>query len=149
MPYRLIPRRLRERVGRRGLVLLLFGITWVVQGVSYFTLTDLFAGQPKLFPIDHLPLSVQGWLWIVSGVTSTFAALRPRRENDTPGFIAVSSMPLILCASYLIGAITYVLAGSRVWVLGALGFLAWAPIVLALAVVASWYEPPIIGHEDE
>jgi len=148
MPYRLIPRRIRERLGRRGLVLLLFGLTWIVQGSSFFLLPSLYAGHPKFFPLDHLPLWVQGALWIGSGMLSAFAAQRPRREDDTSGFLAVSAMPMLLGASYLIGAISYAWEGNQLWVLGALSFLAWSPVIVALAVVASWYEPPLTGGDE-
>lgn len=149
MPYRLFPRRLRDRVGRRGLVLLLFGISWVVQGAAFFLLADLFAGQPELFLIDKLPLPVQGGLWIACGVLSISAALRPRREDDTFGFNAVSLMPMALAASYLIGTVDYARKDDQLLAtLGALGFLAWGPITLALTIVAGWYEPPITGGDE-
>lgn len=149
MPDRLIPRRLRQRLGRRGLVLLLFGLAWIVEGASFFLLTDIYSAQPQYFLLDRLPLHVQGALWMASGLVSAVVAFRPRREPDTLGFLAVSAMPMLIAASFLVGTATYILLGSSLWVLGALGFLAWSPIVLALAVVASWYEPPIIDGADQ
>jgi hypothetical protein len=125
-------------------VLLLFGLAWIVEGASFYLLDDIYANQPRYFPLDHLPLHVQGALWAGSGLVSCVIAFRPRREPDTLGFLAVSAMPMLLAASFLVGTATYILLDSRLWIFGALGFLAWAPIVLALAVIASWYEPPII-----
>jgi hypothetical protein len=136
-------------MGRRGLVLFLFGAAWVVQGLSFFLLEDMVAGQPAYFLIDRLPLAVQGSLWIISGAVSIGASLRPRRENDTLGFLAVSGMPILLVASFLVGTITYALLGSPVWVLGILGFFAWGPIILALAVIASWPELPVLPSGQE
>ena len=143
MPHRLIPRRVRERIGRRGLVLLLFGVAWCVQGAAYFLLRDLFASVPDYFILDRLPLPVQGCAWIASGLLSMRSGIKPRHEDDTSGFLAVSAMPMLTAASALAGTVTYAWNGNPLWVLGALTVLAWAPIVVALSVVASWYEPPI------
>jgi hypothetical protein len=146
MPYRLIPRQFRERVGRRGLVLILFGVAWITQGSAFFLLTDLFVG-PEYFLVDRLPLPVQGGAWIACGVMSIRAGLRDRASDDTLGFLAVSAMPMLIAASALAGTVTYALQGSGLWVLGALTVLAWAPIIVALSVVASWYEPPIRSEQ--
>lgn len=148
MPYRLIPRRTRDRLGRRGLVLLLFGCAWITNGAAYFLLHDLFTSLPAYFLVDRLPLVVQGAAWIGSGIFSVSAAFRHRREDDTAGFLAVSFMPLVSTASYLVGTVTYAITGDPLWILGVLSFLAWAPIIMALAVVASWYEPPVSGGGD-
>lgn len=140
MPYRLIPGRVYNRLGRRGIVLVLFGIAWLVQGSAFFVLTDLVEAGPRSFFVDRLPIWLQGALWLGCGVWSIVAGIRTH-DNDTNGFLAVSFMPMVSGASYLVGGIAYAFQADPLWQLGILAFSVWAPIILALAVVASWPEP--------
>lgn len=139
MLHRLAP-RVFDRLGRRGIVLFLFGLAWLVQGAAYFILTDTIAAGPRSFFIERLPLWLQGAMWLGSGLWSIVTSLQ-RHRSDTNGFLAVSIMPMLAGASYLVGGIAYALQSNRLWELGAFGFSVWAPIILALAVVASWPEP--------
>ena len=151
MPYRIFPRRLRERVGRRGLVLLLFGLAWLMQGAAHFLLGEMGTGEG--FWHERLPVNVQGALWAVTGLTSIVCALMHRVRADTFGFLAVTAMPMFQGISYLVGAVTFALLGDPLWILGALGFSIWGVIALALGVVASWPETPTLplveGGDDE
>lgn len=137
MPYRVIPRYFRDRVGRRGLVLLLFGLAWAIQGSAYFILGPLGSGQ---FMHDRLPLWVQGSLWITTGGLGMVAAVVHKGRSDTFGFMAVTAMPMWLGISYLLGAVTYGWDKDSRWVLGLLGFSIYGIVALALSVVAAWPE---------
>lgn len=137
MPHRLIPRRVRDRMGKRGLTLLLFGIAWLIQGIAVIIYGDIGSG---LFWHERLSPVLLGAMWMTSAVLSAVAAFMKRHRNDTFGFIAVSSMPMLLAASYGIGAVTRVFLGDPMWLLGVLGFSVWGVITLALGVIASWPE---------
>jgi len=139
MPDRLIPSGVRARLGRRGLILLLFGLAWLIQGSAYFIFGQMGAG---IFWHERLPASVIGLLWLASGLASMVAAFIKRSQNDTFGFLAVSGPPMVLAFSYGVGVFTRSLIGEWQYVLlGVLGFSIWGVITLALAVIASWHEP--------
>lgn len=129
------------RLGRRGLVLSLFGVAWLIQGSAFFVLPGMGGGSSG-FWVDQLPQHVRGGLWLIAGTLSLVAALQTRRKSDTFGFLAVSSMPLILTASFFMGFVARVVTGDPTWVVGLLGFSIWGVIALALGVIASWPEVP-------
>lgn len=147
---------LRERLGRRGLVLALFGLAWVIQGLAVLLLGgDAAAGT---YPFLHASLSqpVLATTWIAPGLASVALSFRkrpPGRLDDTPGFLAVSAMPMFLATSYGIGALTALFSGSYdTTLLGVLGFSIWGVITAALALIASWPESTgacMRGGDDE
>lgn len=133
MPRRII-RRLSKRLGRRGAILLCYGVVWAIIGYGQIT-----APAPDLrglrLLLQMMPLYAWGWIWVVSGLIAIVSAWLPP-EKDWPGFLALPLMVLPWTVSYLLA-----------WILGDYprGWLAavvWGAIAAPVLVVAGWREPP-------
>lgn len=128
-------------MGRRGLVLLLFGIAWVVQGLAILIYGQMGTGGH--FIHEQIPPPVLGALWASSGALSVACSPSRRHPADTLGYLGVTVMPMLYGTSFLVGAVTQgVLEHPRWAVLGVLGFSLWGAVALGLIVAASWPEPP-------
>jgi di/tricarboxylate transporter len=133
VPRRII-RRLSKRLGRRGAILLCYGVVWAIIGYGQIT-----APAPDLrglrLLLQMMPLYAWGWIWVVSGLIAIVSAWLPP-EKDWPGFLALPLMVLPWTVSYLLA-----------WILGDYprGWLAavvWGAIAAPVLVVAGWREPP-------
>lgn len=123
-------------VGRRGAILLCFGLVSALQGVKVFTLPASAAYQGSYIS-DILSRQGWGWAWIVSGVLAAVFAFTPKREqgHDTPGFVCAISVPLIwFCAFFAQGIVKTDLNSF----LSAVGYVIW---VGALLIAVGWPEP--------
>ena len=133
MPRR-VARRLGRALGRRGAILLCYGVVWAIIGYGQIT-----APQPDLrglrLLLQIMPLAAWGWLWVASGLIAVVSAWLPQ-GRDWPGFLALPLMVLPWAASYLLA-----------WILGDFprGWVAavvWGAIAAPVLVVAGWREPP-------
>jgi len=133
VPRRIV-RRLSRQLGRRGAILLCYGVVWSIIGYGQIT-----APQPDLrglrLLLQTMPLYVWGWLWVASGLIAIASAFLPQGK-DWVGFLA---LPLIV----LPWTVSYLLA----WIVGDFprGWLAavvWGAIAAPVLVVAGWGEPP-------
>jgi hypothetical protein len=94
--------RIKWRVGRRGCILLAFGVAWIVIGTTLLDTRAVTPGGDDLF-FEHLPLALRAWGWIVFGVFAMFHAFTPPRHTDWPGFAGLYVMPAIRAVSFLWG----------------------------------------------
>lgn len=139
MPYRLVPRCVRKRLGRRGVLLLLFGMAWLIQAAAVLSFGESMENPTPVFLHERMGYLAVAGLWGVSGFVSAVAAFRHKRSNDTFGFLAVSAPPMLLAVSYAVGMVMRALLGQWDYsLLGLFGFALWGAITLALAVIASW-----------
>lgn len=140
MPNRLIPPALLERLGRRGAVLLLFGLAWLLQGLILGAEGPSGGVDLTASPHENLPFPIMSLLWVASGVLAAAVGLR-HSPRDHVGFVAASAPPLILTGSYLVGGVTWFLPGdSGGDPYGLPLALGWAVITLLVGIVASWPE---------
>ena len=145
MPRRVV-RRLGRQLGRRGAILLCYGIVWSLIGYGQIAFP-----QPDLRGLTLLlyvmPLWGWGCLWVASGLTAIVFAFLPQGP-DTPGFVALFIIVIPWVGSYL----------AAWWPLGMFdrGWIAavvWSAIAAPLCVVVGWGEParpkreePPYGH---
>lgn len=139
--HKLIPKGVRHRFGRRGLILFLFGLAWMIQGSAYFLLPELYETGSQGFVHEKLPTFVMGGFWFVSGGISAVTSVIHPRRNDTIGYLAVTGPPMLLTFSCLVGIVSGLLTGRPIWLLAMLAFAIYGPITAALAVIASWKDP--------
>ena len=145
MPRRLLPLPPRppREVGKRGQILLVFGLIWIGLGVGVLT-----EGEPayydQIVPFTWLPETVRAWLWIATGAVAVAYAWRPRIiAHDGLGFLALYLMPAYRCGAFLWGWLDsrLPLGGGP----GGLGDLAsaliYAAVVAAVMVCSSWPNP--------
>lgn len=137
-------RRLRARLGRRGTVLLAFGVVWVVYGWAIHALPHSVGA---LGILDKLPTDVWAGMWIVCGLVGAAHSLT-RDTRDTLGF-SLLVIPPTVWAFGLWWAWLAALA-PQVWPFDLLpgnpyGWTAgiiWTGIAVVVATVAGWIEPP-------
>lgn len=133
MPRR-VARRLGRTLGRRGVILLCYGLVWAIVGYGQIT-----APQPDLrglrLLLQTMPLDVWGWLWVASGLIAIASAWLPQ-GRDWPGFLALPLMVLPWMVSYLLAWI--IGDYPRGWV----ATVVWGAIAAPVLVVAGWREPP-------
>ena len=131
---RRVARRLGRALGRRGAILLCYGVVWAIIGYGQIT-----APAPDLrglrLLLQTMPLDVWGWIWVASGLIAIASAWLPQGK-DWPGFLALPLMVLPWMTSYLIA-----------WIIGDFprGWVAtvvWGAIAAPVLVVAGWGEPP-------
>ncbi|WP_458089531.1 hypothetical protein [Streptomyces malaysiensis] len=133
MPRR-AARRLARALGRRGAILLTYGIVWTLYG--YAQIASPQPDQRGLQPaLTVMPLWAWGWAWVVCGLVAVGAAWLPQGV-DAAGFLALPLIVLPWMTSYLISWVT----GDfpRGWVAAAI----WGLIAIPVIVVAGWREPP-------
>lgn len=121
-------------LGRRGAILLCYGIVWAIIGYGQITSPAPDLRGLRLL-LQMMPLDVWGWIWVASGLIAIVSAWLPP-EKDWPGFLALPLMVLPWAVSYLLA-----------WIIGDYprGWLAsvvWGAIAAPVLVVAGWREPP-------
>ena len=133
MPRRIV-RRLSRLLGRRGAILLSYGVVWAIIGYGQITSPAPDLRGLRLL-LQMMPLDVWGWIWVASGLIAIISAWLPQ-ERDWPGFLALPLMVLPWAVSYLLA-----------WIIGDFprGWVAavvWGAIAAPVLVTAGWREPP-------
>ncbi|MGW1998213.1 hypothetical protein [Embleya sp. NPDC001921] len=126
---RLAAARARQRLGRRGAFLAIYGAAQVFWGVGFIVLPPTPAGLALL--TDALPLHCWAWLWILGGAAA-FASAWLRVGRDAVGYGA-AMIPLGIWAfAYLWASMSgeYARGGWVAgWYLGHIGVVLWASSV--------------------
>lgn len=140
-----------ERLGRRGVILMILGLVWVLTGVGIVA-NPVVREAGVFIPHENLlPDMFRAAAWGLSGLVAVWAALR-RRCDDTPGYIAIMVMPLERTFSYLVAYLIYVISGwlephvdsitqtgyERGWIAAG----TWFAVVTLVHIVAGWRESP-------
>lgn len=120
--------RARERLGRRGEVLIILGIGKVVWGVGYIVDPPPARGLEMLTSI--CPLQSWAWLWILAGVVTGCSAFLPA-GRDRWGFVAALVPPTVWATAYAVGFL------SGVYSRGIFPFIFYVTHHVALIVWAS------------
>lgn len=123
-------RRLRQRLGRRGIFLLIIGTGKTCWGISF--LVDPPADHGLQLLTDVCSLRHWAWLWIIAGlVTGTSAFLRIGR--DRYGFVAALIPPTVWAVAYTAAVVTGTYSRGAyvaVWYLTShVGVILWAATV--------------------
>ena len=141
-----IRRFFTHRLGRRGTILMLYGTGYGLYGAGQFR------SQPSTRFGDLGPLTVlleshiTAWVFIIGGIIGVVVSLRPRRDDDGFGYIAVF-IPLLVwiglyATSFVTGLVTHDQAGnSAAWNACSV----WAVLAGALLVNAGWADQKADG----
>lgn len=135
-----------RKLGRRGLILVLIGIIWILVGVNIYQFPiERFSRPGPGGVLEFMEKPYIGLLWAIAGIiavaTGILHYLQRVAERDAIGYNALLTPALVwtLCffwswAAYLFGA------GGNERSLA--GLLAWATISLFILVIAGWPEIP-------
>lgn len=140
--------KLIKRLGRRGILLLLLGISWILVGVTGIVFpTDRFSSpgigaDTILQMLDSAPVY---FLWIIAGSIAAFTGtLHDRRvinAHEALGWNAVLTPPMFWLAFYIwsffIWSVTH---GEEGRAQGLYGSVVWTVISFIIMIIAGWPE---------
>lgn len=128
-------KRATARLGRRGTVLALFGVVWVMQGI-----TVLIAPESPTYYLISQFTAVRAIVWIATGIVAIVYAARPQGD-DAPGFLALYVMAAYRIVAYGAGFVLWALPGGTEGnPRGIIGAFSWGVILLSILVMAGWHE---------
>lgn len=127
--------RATHKLGRRGTILGLLGVTWILQGVSAILQTE-----PSVYTLLSGHDYARGTAWLVTGAIAVYYARKPQ-GYDVYGFIALYIMTSFRIIAYGFDFTLWLLPGGfdgnpR----GIVGIFSWFTIIIFLLVVSGWEE---------
>lgn len=131
-------RRLRARVGRRGLTLLSLGLAFFLIGLKGYFSPSEDLGRFILY--TFLPDWARGLLWGIPAALAFVAAVR-RGGRDGVGFAALVVPPVVLSVSYLWSGVAFLL-GATNYAFGWTQAAIWLSILSFVLIVSGWPEAP-------
>lgn len=137
-------RRLADRLGRRGTVLLVLGCVWIVYGWAVHT-TPHSVGALGI--LDKLPTGVWVAMWVASGLVGIAHCGTPR-ARDGLGFTALVIPPAVWAFGLWWTWLAYLLPALWPFSLlpgnpyGWAGGIIWTGLTVVIVTVAGWIEPP-------
>lgn len=131
----------RSRLGRRGAMLLTFGILWLSQGAGL--ILEHTHVQPGLFLTGHIPWWLRASGWLITGLVAVGYAVR-RQGRDWPGWLALYVMAAFIVAVLVDRLLETMVAGGdlRPVILSIIGNGA----LLAIIGIASGWREPVTLH---
>lgn len=133
-----LPRTTRQ-IGRRGVMLLTFGVLWTVIGAG--ALSSSGSISPSLIH-EYLPAWLRASLWIACGLLAIAYAFRPPGLSDRVGFAALYIMPAVRVLSYTLAWIDYLVPiGGEGYELGWRFAAIYASMLATVVITSGWPEP--------
>lgn len=134
-----------RELGRRGFLLILFGLLWIAFGVGVIvTPQPRFSGPGPEVPILHLlDMPISGALWIVAGILGVTAGLTRRRTrgHDAAGFNVLLAPVMLFLLGYLWSFATWVLTGESGKETAWVSAVVWLIVCAFILLVAGWPDP--------
>jgi hypothetical protein len=133
-----IVHRFRERVGRRGAVLILFSVVFFLTGCK--ALLDPSQDHDRFMIYTLLPHWARFILWGIPALIGVIAAFSSRRgAYDGYGFTALTVPAVSLIVSYLISTLGYFF-GLTDYSAGWVSAIQWGLILSLLLITSGWTE---------
>lgn len=140
--------KLVRRLGRRGMLLLLFGLSWVLVGITGILFPQDRFSSPGIGPDMVLQLldgPEMNLLWIIAGgIAAAVGALHDRRiinKHEALGWNAILTMPLVWMVCFIWSFSAWIWTdGESGRANGLYGSIVWAIISLAIMIIAGWPE---------
>lgn len=132
---------LQRRLGRRGMVLLLLGTLWVVQGIALRSAPYVNDTDPTVL-YEYLPVNLRCGLWVVSGIVAMTVAACFSPHRDRHGYTVLVVLPLERGFSLLWGWVMTFFPGDGGYAPGLRGAATWFAVTVIVMIVAGWPEPP-------
>lgn len=136
MPHRIFSPFTRQKIGRRGACLLIFGFVPAMIGASLFLQPEDRHGKSRVVPILSLiaPDALWATVWVVLGVTAMICAFFGWRATRV-GFLLAYGLPLIW------GAADFVSWAAGELPTGWVACFIYLGYSLLVVIVSGWDEP--------
>jgi hypothetical protein len=142
--------RWAQRIGRRGLLLVLGGLAWMLIGISLLTtpaanrFTSPDAPGPQFLDLIERPAI--GIVWVGCGfVSALVGAVHDRaiaQQHDAVGFNALLIPPMLWMFAFGWAIIAHFISGGREGSeTASYGFAIWVIVSAFIIVVAGWPDP--------
>lgn len=135
--------RIGRYLGRRGGILVLFGLAWTLMGFGFATVhVDRFSRPGPGGPLEFMDSTpYPGIVWIICGVIAILSGLlrRKRRNEDAIGYAALILPPLGWFFAYVISWVISMVSGGvyglpHNWI----GSIVYTIIVISILVISHW-----------
>lgn len=140
--------RLAHFFGRRGGVLFLFGLAWLILGLNIIVNPSQRFSQDISPPeggfLDTLDSPLFGFIWIIGGAVAIGNSLIRRRigNEDAIGYVSLTLPAFVWLSFYSMSYITWVLSGGDIGrSTAAAGVPIYAIIATVLLMIAGWRDP--------
>lgn len=140
--------RIVRKLGRRGMLLILFGIAWILVGVTAIIIPQDRFSSPGIGPDEFLqildgPEINLGWV-IAGGISLTVGCLHDRRivsAHEALGWNAMLTMPLVWAASFAWSFVVWIVSDGEGGRSNSLyGCIVWLVVSLIIMFMAGWPE---------
>jgi len=140
--------KLLRRLGRRGMLLVLFGISWAMVGLTGILFPQDRFSSPGIGPDTFLQIldgSELSLLWVIAGgISFTIGIFHDRRvvsRHEALGWNAILTMPLVWLFCFAWSFIVWNLSdGEGGRANGLYGAIVWAVISFTIMIIAGWPE---------
>lgn len=133
------------RFGRRTLILLHCGCTWIIFGWAIYTIpVERFSKPGPGGALELMDTPWPGVMWAIGGALAVTNALFRRRWHgrDVLGFTGMVTPPVIWFMAYLWSAIAYtVTSGAAGNPRAGVGLLTWYLTSAFVLIIAGWPDP--------
>lgn len=138
MPYRIKSPFTRDRIGRRGACLLIFGFIPFSIGGALFVQPNGRDGRPRVIPLLERVAPAELWssLWMLLGAVTMACAFFGWRAQRS-GYILAYGLPTFWGAAYFI---TWLMGDLVTGWVASLLYLGYSLLVI---VISGWEEPVI------
>lgn len=138
-----------ERLGRRGSVLLILGIIWIIQGVGALIAPPIYDPSSSALLYLLIPGPVRFTMWASTGIAAIVYAWRKPPKADGIGYAALVVMPIERAFSFAWAWFVSIVGDpgeglDRGWI----SAFAWWSIVVFIATIAGWPEAPAIDPNE-
>ncbi len=128
-----------RNIGRRGAILITFGLTWLFIGVASLGVPSI-PGTDVLW-FEQWPEPYRVAAWALPGVIAIGYAWAPRNSTDWPGFTALYIAPFLRLLSYMTGWVDSRIPGHVGYPRGLVAGVIYALILVLLVICSGWQEP--------
>ena len=130
-------RYILTRLGRRGTILMLFAVVFILFGIK--SLLDSALPEHDFYLWTYFPPYLRFALFEIPSITAIIAAWMPRRSSDGFGFSVLTVPVTIVATLHLLSFVGFILNITN-YGLGWTDALVWFTILLLLLITSGWAE---------
>lgn len=138
-----------SKIGRRGLILVLTGLIWILYGIDFFSHYNHRFSMNDVDPLSVYRIvdnPLTGLLWILCGAIAMTVGILRNKVNliphDSLGFNAILFPAILWAFLYFWSWIYFLVSGGAYGSPTAtVGFLVWTLVTVFVLIIAGWPDP--------